>query len=287
MSDQTIVDAVRAEINGLPERRGDLARVMIRGRRRRASRRAGVASTTLIATAVVVGVLLAMGPQPAPVASDGYLTLIEGFDVPVFDAPAQTEGALVYRGRRGPAPEALEPARLGAEIVIDSRDPSALVVPISEHSPNALRADRLVYLGDLGDTQLALHSFDGHACIYLGNGTRVAGGGICATKDGLAGGDSTDPPVGSWLAWTGLPESASVVVGETSDGSRYWQRVVGRTVVFILPDGNSVDPATLSALDPAGNEVATTRGMDLDLAEIGFPPAADCVGEGPVPADCG
>jgi hypothetical protein len=204
------------------------------------------------------------------VASDGTLPLTFDFDVPVFDEPVETEGAMVYQAR--PAPEiSIDTAQLGTEVVIEAQTPEALVVPVSDNPINALQADRIVYLGNLKGAQLALHAFNGKTCISLGNGTKITGGGSCVTEDGLAGGsDYVDPPVGDWLAWTQLPGTASVVVGETDTGIAYWQRVVGRTVVFILPNGTTLDPSTLSALDANGNEVATTRGKELDLSEIGF-----------------
>jgi hypothetical protein len=287
MNDETVIEAVRDEIKSLPARRGDLEGVTARGRKRRNALRVGVSSVIAVATGMIVGLALASSPASGPVASDGRLQLTPGFEVPVFDVPAETEGALVYRARPGPDPTGIDTGRLGVEVVIDSRDPRALVVPISDHSPNALRADRIVYLGDLEDVQLTLHSFEGRACLHLGNGTEVTGGGVCFTEDGLAGGNYADPSVGSWLAWTLLPESASVVVGATADGSRYWQRVVGRTAVFILPDGTTVDPATLSALDANGNEVANMRGKAQDLASIGFGVGAECRRGGPLSADCG
>jgi hypothetical protein len=278
MSDQTVIQAVRDEINAVPMRSGDLESVVRHGRTRRIAYRVG-ASGVVALVGLIVGVVFVMGaPSSGPVASDGTLRLTSNFNVPVFDNPVESEGALVYQARIGPSFRGLNTDELGVEIVFTGGDPGAFVVPVSDNPVNALQADRIVYLGDVEGAQFALHSFNGKVCVYLGNTTKVTGGGGCVTEDGLTGGNGyVDPPIGSFLAWTQLPESAAVVVGGTGDGSRYWQRVVGRTVVFILPDGTTVDPATLSALDASGNEVATTRGADLDLSEIGFwiPPSWD------------
>jgi hypothetical protein len=286
-----ILDAVKEEIGGIPLRSGDLETVLRHGKTRRAAHRVGMASGAVAVVALIAGFVFVSSPSFNQVASGGALSLTSIFDVPVFDDPVRTEGALVYQAKPGPI-IAVDTAQFGSEVVVESRRPEAFVVPVSDNPINALQADRIVYLGDLEGAQLALQSFNGKTCVYLGNGTQVTGGGLCVTAEGLAGGsDYVDPPVGSWLAWTQLPETASVVVGETGDGSSYWQRVVGRTVVFILPDGSTLDPSTLSALDASGNEVATTRGKDLDLAEIGFwePSATECPADGsdaPVPGGC-
>lgn len=291
MNDQLILDAVREEIGGVPLRNGDLEAVLRHGKTRRAAHRVGMASGAVGVVALIAGFVFVASPSFNQVASGGALSLTSTFDVPVFDDPVRTEGALVYQAKPGPI-IAVDTAQFGSEVVVESRRPEAFVVPVSDNPINALQADRIVYLGDLEGAQLALHTFNGKTCVYLGNGTQVTGGGLCVTAEGLAGGsDYVDPPVGSWLAWTQLPETASVVVGETGDGSSYWQQVVGRTVVFILPDGSTLDPSTLSALDASGNEVATTRGKDLDLAEIGFwePSATECPADGsdaPVPGGC-
>lgn len=290
MRDQTVVEAVRREIRTVPVKSGNLAKVVRRGRTRRIAYRVGASSGVVALCALIAGLALAVGPSSGPIASDGTLRLTSNFTVSVFDNPVESEGALVYQAESGPELAGFDSSQLGTEVVVTRRDPDAFVVPVSDNPRNALQADLIVYLGDLKGVQLALHSFNGRLCLFLGNGTQVTGGGSCATEDGLAGGsDSVDPPVGSWLAWSHLPESAAVVVGESEDGSLYWQRVVGRTVVFILPDGTAVDPATLSALDASGTEVATTRGLLIDPAEIGFPPAIECpseTGEGPVPPGC-
>ncbi|HVR79665.1 MAG TPA: hypothetical protein VMS99_14890 [Acidimicrobiia bacterium] len=290
MSDETVIEAVRREIRTFPVKSGDLANVIRRGRTRRIAYRVGASSGVVALCALLVGLALAVGPSSRPVASDGTLQLTSSFAVPVFDNPVESEGALVYQAESGPEIVGLDSSQLGTEVVVTGGNPDAFVVPVSDNPRNALQADRIVYLGYLEGAQLALHSFNGRLCLYLGNGTQVTGGGSCATEDGLAGGsDSVDPPVGSWLAWSQLPESAAVVVGEAEDGSLYWQRVVGRTVVFILPDGTTVDPATLSALDANGTEVATTRGLQIDPAKLGIRPAIECppeTEEGPLPPGC-
>lgn len=274
MSDQTVMHVVREEIDRVPTRYGNLDAVVKHGMRRRRTRRIVGASGAVLLATMAFGLVSLIQPSPVPVGAGGTLDLelLPGFSVPVIDSPVSSHGALVYEARPAPYGD-LDVDQLGTEIVITQANPEAFVVPISDNPRNALQADRVIYLGDLGGAQLALHAFNDRLCVYLGNGTEVAGGGSCVTDEGLAGGVYVDPPVGEWLAWTRLPESVAVVVGETTDGTSYWQRVVGRTVIFILPDGTRVIPTSLSALDADGNEVATTRGMILDLNDIGFP---DC-----------
>lgn len=272
MSEQTVIDTVRDEISTVPTRSGDLESVIRSGRRRRLIHRVGASSGAVAITALIIGLALTIGQSSSPVASDGTLQLVSDFSVPVFDSHVESEGALVYQGKPGPTSTGIDTDELGTEIVVKGNAVEAFVVPVSDNPRNALQADRIIYLGDLEGSQLALHPFERDVCVFLGNYTQVTGGGGCVTQDGLVGGISVDPPVGSWLAWTRLPESAAVVVAESEDGTRFWQQVVGRTVVFILPDGTPIDPSTLSALNADGREVAATRDADLDLGEIGFPP---------------
>lgn len=293
MNDQMVIDAVRDEISDVPIRNGDLETVLRHGQTRRKAYQIVASSGAVTALALIIGFAVIMGGgSSGDVASNGGMQLTSDFNVPVVEGPVETEGALVYQAKPGQAIVGIDPYQLGTEVVIDFNRPDAFVVPVSDNPINALQADRIVYLGDLKGAQLALHAFNGKTCVYLGNGSEVTGGGGCVTEDGLVGGtDYVDPPVGSWLAWTQLPQSASVVVGETADGVSYWQRVVGRTVVFILADGTTLEPDSLSALDANGNEVATTRGKDLDLAEIGFwdPSVVECPpdgSDGPVPDGC-
>jgi hypothetical protein len=273
MSDQTVMRVVRDEIDRVPIRHGNLDAVVKRGLRRRRTRRIVGASGVVLVATMAFGLVSLIQTPPVPVGTGGNLDLelVPGFLVRVIDSPISSHGALVYEARPAPI-GGLDVDQLGTEIVITQANPGEFVVPISDNPRNALQADRVIYLGDLAGAQLALHAFNDSLCVFLGNGTDVTGGGSCVTDEGLAGGEYVDPPVGEWLAWTRLPESVAVVVGETTDGTSYWQRVTGRTVVFILPDGTTVDPTSLSALDADGNEVATTRGMILDLSEIGFPP---------------
>jgi hypothetical protein len=292
MSDQVIIDEVKNEISGAPMRSGDLKAVIRRGKTRRVAHHLSTTSGVVALCAMVVGFAFVASRSADPVASDGTLQLVADFDVPVFDNHVRSEGALVYQAKPGPALTGGDIEELGTEIVITPSSPEALVVPVSDNPINALQAEVIIYLGELAGAQLALHEFNGQVCVFMGNGTKVTGGGGCVTEEGLVGSNhAVDPPTGPWLAWTQLPESAAVVVGETEDGTRYWQRVIGRTVVLIPPDGPNLDPATLSALDAQGNEVASTRGKDLDLGEIGLwdPSMIECppeTNDGPVPAGC-
>jgi hypothetical protein len=287
MSQQDLVDAVRAEVESVPARSGDLESVIRKGKTRRRVFQIGSWSLAVAMSAVIFGIPLMINPSPSSFASDGSLELLPGFDVPVTGTPIESSGALIYAAEPGPATSpVVDVAQFGTEVTISPADPQDFVVPISDNPGNALQADRVVYLGDLGAAQLALHRFDDQLMVYLGNGTQVAGGGISVTCDGLAGGDFVDPAVGRWLAWTRLPEATAMVAAETSDGERYWQRPIGRTVVFILPDGTTVDPSTLSALNAEGDEIATTRGLDLALGEIGFPPVDEQPPEAQPEKDC-
>lgn len=292
MSDQTVIEMVRHEIGAVPARAGHLEAVIRRGKRRRFRYRAMTSSAAALgAAALVGGMLFAVRPMADPVASNGALELVDGFSVAVGAEVADYDGFSVYQAEPAPAvPGGVDLGELGTEIEIQPHRAADFVVPYSDNPRNGLQAHRIVYLGDLEGAQVALHDFEGKLCVYLGNRTNTTGSGGCATDQGLVGGDTVDPPVGEWLAWTHLPESARVVTAQTPDGVRYWQRVTANTAVFITPDGVTVDPTTLVALGDTGTTVATTAGMELDLAEIGFPPAGlECPPEsngGPVPEDC-
>lgn len=271
MSYEKVVDVVRDEVRDVPTRSGDLQEVIQKGKARRLRNRIGASAIAVGVGAVTVGLGLVVGPSSGPVASNGTLELTQGFTVQVSDSPVESEGALIFVPDPGPSIAGLDIADLGTEVAITPGNASDLVVPTSgENIPNSLSAVRVLYIGDIGIAQVALHPYGDDLMVYLGNGTKVSGGGSSVTCDGLAGGDSADPDVGKWLVWTRLPESTAVVVGESADGTRYWQHAVGRTVVFILPDRSTVDASKLTALDANGSEVATTSGLDLNLGEIGF-----------------
>jgi hypothetical protein len=258
MIDQELRKTVRAQVAAIPPTTGDLDRVLARGRRRRRATRAGQVGA--LSVVVVVGLLAAVTGVPGtggPVASGGVarLELTDGFDVRVVDRPVRSNGALVYQALPGPEP-GFDTTSIGTEIPVVTGPPSALVVPISDNPVNALQADRMVYLGDVDQAQVALHVFGGDLCLFLGNHTEVAGGGTCGA-DGFTSGDALDPPVGNWAAWSGLSEGVAVVTVTTADGRVFWQRPVGRTVFFHLPDDSAITRDMLVGLDPEGNEVAT------------------------------
>jgi len=61
-----------------------------------------------------------------------------------------------------------------------------------------------------------------------------------------------------------------VVTAEGSDGTPYWEQVVGGTAFFVLPDGGSMDPSSLRALDGSGSEVSSTAGTSIRPFDLGI-----------------
>lgn len=189
------------------------------------------------------------------------LELVDGLVVPVLGSPVQSEGALVYRGALGPEP-AFDVSGLGTEMALSDGPPEALVVPPSANplERNALRADRIVYLGDINTAQMALHVFEGELCLFAGNRTPVSGSGTCPVPGGPLDGAYDDPPIGGWTVWAYVPPETSVVRMVLDDGSSFWQRPRARTVFFNLPDGRDLGKPSLTAYDLDG-EILLTVGQ--------------------------
>lgn len=269
MIDQELKEVVRSQVAEIPAASGDLDRVIARGRRRRQVRIARLASVMVVVAMGAVVALTAIPSGSRPVTSGGVtrLDLVDGFSVPIVDQPVRSEGALVYQALPGPDPT-FDVSVLGTELPIQPKEAAALVVPVSNNPLNALQADRLVYLGDIDKAQLALHVFDGDLCLFIGNYTKVTGGGTCDLSDGFARGKgSVDPPIGNWTVWTKLPDEVAVVTVTTAEGEVFWQRPVGRTVFFDLPGDAQVTRDMLVGLNADGKRVATP-GPDPNQAEI-------------------
>jgi hypothetical protein len=225
-------------------------------------------AAVLVMTVIAAGAVALTRSTPRPPASDGdrlQLELPGGFVVSVSPDSTSTEGAAIYVGLMGPEPR-FDPQTLGIEIALTPRAASELVMPPSKNplERNAIHASTMVYLGDLKGAQLALQVVDGglfglfgtdQLCVFWGNGTPVTGGGTCPVTDRPKSGFAGDPPIGDWLLWTQLPQQTAAVQMELPDGSTYWQRPAARTVFFNLPDGSSLNDASLSALDAEGNVI--------------------------------
>jgi hypothetical protein len=250
----------------------------------------GAAVSVTALALLTVGSVLWLRPADQPFAGDIEPMVVElpgGFVVNVAPDSVESEGAVVYVGLPGPEPT-FDPATLGTEIALTRRAASDLVMPPSSNplERNALHATTMVYLGDINGAQIALQASEGglldidgadRLCVFFGNGTPITGGGTCDLVNGLAfAAGATDPPVGDWVVWTGLPEAVAVVTAQTVDGATYWQRPVARTVYFNLPDGTSVRPSTLTALNASGNNIT-------ESAPEGVPDLTLTVNPGPGP----
>ncbi len=282
MIDERTRDYVRSAVENTPRRTGDMGSVISRGRRRHRVTRIATAVSVTAILLIAVGAAVWLRPADQPFVSGvepSQLELPNGFVVDVAPESIVSEGAVVYVGMPGPEPK-FDPAGLGTEIKLTPGVASDLVVPPSSNplERNAIHAATLVYLGELNGTQVALQAIRGgffgvggtdYLCVFLGNGTEMTGGGTCDIDNGLAWQlDQDDPPIGDWVLWTGLPESAAVVTVESVDGTTYWQRPTARTVFFNLPDGAGVRPFTLVALDATGNTIpiaAAEGAPDLTL----------------------
>lgn len=262
---------------GVPDFSGDFDSVLSRGIRRRRLVKAGLAGKTLAALLVVMSPLLltigGVNTQDADAGSGSQTTirLHPNFAVAVEVSPAHSEGAVVYLGLLADDP-IFDLSAFGKEVAILRRNARDLIVPPSKlpWERNALRTSRLVYIGDVGNAQLALNVFGGELCMFFGNGTKVTGGGYCGVVDTPEVGWSTDPAQEGWLIWSKLPEETAVVRIELENGSLYWQRPVARTVFFAVAPRRDLLGARAIAFDAKGTVLVsniawpqgTNRGRD-------------------------
>lgn len=262
---------------GVPDFSGDFDSVLSRGIRRRRLVKAGLAGKTLAALLVVMSPLLltigGVNTQDADAGSGSQTTirLHPNFAVAVEVSPAHSEGAVVYLGLLADDP-IFDLSAFGKEVAILRRNARDLIVPPSKlpWERNALRTSRLVYIGDVGNAQLALNVFGGELCMFFVNGTKVTGGGYCGVVDTPEVGWSTDPAQEGWLIWSKLPEETAVVRIELENGSLYWQRPVARTVFFAVAPRRDLLGARAIAFDAKGTVLVsniawpqgTNRGRD-------------------------
>jgi len=273
MVDEAAKAYVQSVLAEVPDRSGDLHTVLRRGSIRRKVLNTAVGGGALIVLVLVMSpLLLTMGRSDTQVvgAGSGGLPAVElpdGFVVGVDGEPVETLGALVYWGLPAEAPT-FDPTSLGTEVVIQRQGPSHLVVPPSDQpfESNALGASTLVYLGDVGNFQLALSVSEGRElCIFFGNGTEITGGGYCGLKPTPESGFSADPtPKGWWLVWSKLPKGTAIVQIELPDGSTYWQRPVARTVFFQVSEPGTLAGTRTIALDTQGNVLAVEEASYLE-----------------------
>ncbi len=202
-------------------------------------------------------------PANSTASNTADLTLELGGDRPInvgIGNDAQVGPARVYAGLKGPQP-AFDLSTLGEEVTLGTLEPDEFVVPLDDQGSgdgSALGTNQIVVIGEVDGAQLALHTFDNNACIYLGNFTTVTGGGSCEPSDGASlqfyGMDYRDPPVGSWSAVAGSPATTSVVVVEWSNGESSWQQPTASAAFFLHDDAVTAQHFTF--LDADGQEIA-------------------------------
>lgn len=271
-SDTTIYTHIHSALDAVPDRAGSLSNVAVRGRSRQRRNRIGygVAAIAVLFLAAVP-VALTVGGQTqefgAGLDSEGEVVFDSGFTVEVVGDPVESHGALVFQGApAAPTTASFDPATLGIEYLFSERGAVNLIVPPSDQpfEDNALRADLLVYLGDIAGAQIAL----GQTCMFFGNGTEITGGGHCDLTNKPTIGYSADPVFpdsdGGWLVWSMLPIDTAIVAVTLPDGTSYWQAPVSRTAFFSIADLATLIGATATAFDSAGTPIATEPTTLLD-----------------------
>lgn len=221
-----------------------------------------VGSTALLVRESADVVDVASGPTigEADGASAGYFEI--GGDDPILVSVgivAEVGPADIYAGLSGPEP-IFDVSAFGQEFSLRSIPPEQFVVPLDRDgtgSGSALATNEIVLLGEVDGAQLALHTFDNNACLYLGNFTTVTGGGSCDPTNGepihMMGFDYQDPPIGSWSAVVGVPAGTSVVVVEWSNGESNWQRPTASTAFFL--HDTAIAAQRFVFLDAAGQQL--------------------------------
>ena len=282
-SDTTIYAHVHSALDAVPNRAGNLSDVTVRGRSRQRRNRIGYGVVAVAAVFLIaVPVALTIGNQTqefgAGLDSEGEVVFDSGFTVGVVGDPVESLGALVFQGAPvAPTTASFDPATLGIEYAFSERGAVNLIVPPSDQpfEDNALQADLLVYLGDIGGAQIAL----GQTCVFFGNGTEITGGGFCDITDQPTVGYSADPVFpdsdGGWLVWTMLPVDTAVVQITLEDDTMYWQRPIARTALFAVADPDQLVAATTTAYDSTGAVISTAKPSFLDGHENWKDPLGD------------
>jgi len=219
-------------------------------------------------------------------AAVGEARALQAIDVLTRDAVVLVDGLLLATNS-GPEPQ-FDTAPLGQEMILDVTGDDDFFVELASRVPLMVGPDEglsdeligtPVYLGRIGDVNGIVAPFrsDGGALLLCGiqnMGTGTSGMGCDDFRDGgwveegtfgerlSVGATLSSDAEPAAISLGALGDEVSVVAIELKDGSRYWQRPVGGSALFVVA-GRQDMSLTATTFDSSGN-VLITKSFQLN-----------------------
>lgn len=264
---------VRSEVSEVPAVRGDLTKVMARGRSRRWKNVAIAAAVALPTLVVGVGLLGWWMDSRYVVGESETVVVLEPLPGETLEATEQLRDLSTINGQielwqGAPAPRLVEGVEIDGE-----RQELAAADPQVRDDGLPFSDSPVLYLGDNGPVSLFYHvrrvgwwdrllnRFGGGAtdlsCLTGVESSEVVIhscfiDAALGTTTFVEGTDSSS----DWAAWLFLPPDTAVVRMEADDGSSFVQQPVAGMAVFRLDD-DAIGPFLMTALDTSGELMAS------------------------------
>lgn len=167
---------------------------------------------------------------------------------------------------KGPPPE-FDTSALGTEIPIQSYETGDDTSPIASGFPYSWPGLPVAYVGSIGEPNTRAYIVlreEGSPSAYLSGVVRF--GDVTANELGFdqhapesayqtVSGDVLNRGPYDLLLVAFLPPEASVVLFESGDGARYWQRPVGGMAFLVLDDLGTGDSIDVQVLNERGEKI--------------------------------